>query len=306
MIVTTPDSIKLRLDVFLTRHPDIPSRSVARRLIEEGKVLVNGAACKPSYRTNYGDQIEVYVPLRETDSVEPEDIPLDILYEDADLLVVNKPPGMVVHPAPGSEKGTLVNALLAYTNELSYIGGPKRRGIVHRLDKETSGVLVVAKNDMAHMCLAEQLKLRTVKRMYWVLVQGRLSLDEGKIEAPIGRHTFDRKRMAVRYNGGRNAITYYYVKERFQNFTRLDARIVTGRTHQIRVHLAFINHPVVADKKYSPGGATLGLDRHALHASELEFRHPRTGKHVHFVAPLPEDLRRVMDGLYALEPKEEL
>ncbi|MCK9221371.1 MAG: RluA family pseudouridine synthase [Limnochordia bacterium] len=305
MIVSTSDSNKQRLDIFLTRHPQIPSRSVARRLIDEGKVLVNGAVCKPSYRTSYGDQVEVYIPRARVVELEPQDIPLDIIYEDEDLLLVNKPAGMVVHPAPGNETGTLVNALLAHCQELSQIGGIKRPGIVHRLDKDTSGLLIVAKNDRAHMGLAEQMKLRTVRRVYWALVQGQVSLDQGKIEAPIGRHFLDRRKMAVRYAGGRNAITYYYVKERFCHFTRIDAQIITGRTHQIRVHLAFINHPIVGDTKYGGGVFNLGLQRQALHAAELEFTHPCTGKLLRFNAPLPEDLKGVMGILRGPRSKEE-
>ncbi|MDI3281180.1 MAG: RluA family pseudouridine synthase [Bacillota bacterium] len=284
-----------RLDVFLAAHHLVPSRSAAQRLIEGGRVLVDGAAVrKPSYRLRPGERVEVRLPPPAPVEVVPEEIPLDILYEDEDLVVVNKPRGMPVHPGAGRSSGTLVNALLAHCRDLSGVGGALRPGIVHRLDKDTTGLLVVAKHDAAHLHLARQIKERRVTRIYLALVHGRLPAAEGKIEAPIGRHPVARKKMAVVARRGRAALTYYRVLEEWARFSLLEVKLGTGRTHQIRVHLAYLGHPVAGDPTYGRRRAELGLEGQALHAAVLGFCHPRTGEYVEFSAPPPEDFQRAL------------
>lgn len=293
----------LRLDVYLAAHIPELSRSRAAQLLEEGRVRLNGKVPRKSERPVPGDVIEVDLPSPEPTTVEPEPIPLDIVYEDRDLLVIDKPAGLVVHPAPGHRSGTLVNALLHHIEDLSGIGGVLRPGIVHRLDKDTSGLLVVAKNDAAHRQLSAALKRREIGRTYLVAVWGHLAEGEQVVDAPIGRSSTDRKRMAV-VEGGRPARTHLERVERWVAADLVRARLETGRTHQIRVHLAWIGHPVVGDEMYGRG-AERGISgpgrawarafasrvpRQFLHASELMLRHPRTGEVLRFTSPLPPDL----------------
>ncbi|HEV2147070.1 MAG TPA: RluA family pseudouridine synthase [Longimicrobiaceae bacterium] len=291
-----------RLDAWLAERLDL-SRSRAAALIEAGNVLLNGAAPKKRDRPRPGDRVEVRLPPPEPASAAPEEIPLDIVHQDADLVVLDKPAGLVVHPAPGNPTGTLVNALLHAIGDLSGIGGELRPGIVHRLDKDTSGLMIVAKNDDAHRRLSDDLKHRRIRRAYLALAWGHLPADTLTVEAPIGRHPVERKRMAV-VEGGRHAVTHFRRLERWRAADLVRAELETGRTHQIRVHLLHLGHPVVGDRTYAPdrargfGGAdrawALALARRSprqfLHAAELRFRHPRTGEELHFEAPLPPDL----------------
>ncbi|HLC40464.1 MAG TPA: RluA family pseudouridine synthase [Methylomirabilota bacterium] len=302
-----PGEASARLDrLLVTRLPDI-SRTRLQQLIEEGNVRVNGAARKASYRLRAGERVTITIPAVRVEPLRPEPIPLTIVYEDDDLLVVNKPAGMVVHPGAGVQSGTLVNALLAHTG-LSPIGGPARPGIVHRLDKGTSGLLVVAKSQTAHVALVKQLESRSVERRYLALVSGRLERAEGVIEVAIGRHPHDRIRMAVRpTGGGRAAITHFRVQERLPGFTLLECQLKTGRTHQIRVHLAHLGHPVVGDDTYQKRSTRIkdpamqaliaDLNGHALHAASLGFVHPRTGVICRFEAPLPPPFEQLLEHL---------
>lgn len=295
-----PAKAGTRLDVYLAGESPGISRSYLQRLISEGLVRVNNALSKPGYRVKPGDEVLLCVPYPEELKVEPEPIPLDVYYEDADVIVINKPRGMVVHPAAGNYSGTLVNALLYHCRDLSGINGVLRPGIVHRLDKDTSGLLVAAKNDAAHLELARQLKDRQVVRRYIALAHGWIQGDSGTIEAPIGRHPRDRKRMAVVAGGGKPAVTHYRVVQRFAKFTLLHVRLETGRTHQIRIHLAYLGHPLVGDSKYAPKRSHYGLVGQFLHAAVLGFTHPRTGEYLEFEAPLPaklaEFLRKIGDA----------
>ena len=284
-----------RLDLCLSEMTEL-SRSRAQSLIEEGLVLLNGRPCRRSDGVRPGDMIQYTVPEAKPVELLPEDIPLDIVYEDGDICVLNKPRGMVVHPAVGNETGTLVNALLYHFGDLSSIGGEIRPGIVHRIDKMTSGLLVVAKNDLAHERLARQFADHSAHRSYIALVAGNLKEDTGTVDVPIGRHPTDRKRMAVVENG-RRAVTHYRVLHRFGAVTVLSLELETGRTHQIRVHMAHIHHPVVGDQVYSTGKNALGLEGQALHGWRLQLQHPVTGEHMSFVAPLPEDMRRAIKRL---------
>ena len=279
-----------RLDVYLAQENPSLSRSRIQDLIAGGMVLVNGVLSRSSYRLKPGDKMMLSVPLPEELRVEPEPIPLDIYHEDSDLVVVNKPRGMVVHPAAGNYSGTLVNALAHYCRDLSGINGVLRPGIVHRLDKDTSGLLVVAKNDASHLGLARQLKDRRVVRRYLALAHGSLPEEEGVIDAPVGRHPRDRQRMTVVVRGGRPAITHYCVVQRFSKCTLLKVRLESGRTHQIRVHLSYLGHPLVGDTKYAPTRRHFGLEGQFLHAAVLGFHHPRSGEYLEFSAPLPGEL----------------
>ncbi len=302
------EAVGLRLDAFLAKRPDL-SRSAAARLIEEGAVLVNGHPEKRSYLLLAGDVVSLTLKEPTKSEVLPENIPLDIVYEDGDIVVVNKPKGMVVHPAPGNPTGTLVNALLHHCHgSLSGIGGIERPGIVHRIDKETSGLLVVAKNDAAHRALAAALEVHDVRREYHALVTGGFADDEGTVDLPIGRHPVDRKRMAVLREGqgkAREAITHYRVLERFGGITHLLLRLETGRTHQIRVHMSHLSHPLIGDTVYG-GGRTPFERRHAallegqcLHAAALTLPHPRTGEWLRFESPLPENFEKLLKILRA-------
>ena len=294
-----PQKAGTRLDFFLAgENPDL-SRSCLQRLIGDGLVKVNGVPSKPAYRVKPGDEILLCVPYPEKLKIEPEPLPLDVFYEDADVIVVNKARGMVVHPAHGNYSGTLVNALLYHCKDLSGINGVLRPGIVHRLDKDTSGLLVVAKNDAAHLELARQLKERLVLRRYTALVHGNVKNDAGTVDAPIGRHPRDRQKMAVVAQGGKPAVTHYRVTERFPGFTLLSLRLETGRTHQIRVHMAYLGHPLVGDQKYAPRRNHLGLQGQFLHAGDLGFVHPRTKEYLEFTAPLPAELAAFLQRLSA-------
>lgn len=278
-----------RLDVYIAGEREDLTRSFVQTLIRQGKVFVGGKACKANYRMRRGDVVEFDLePAREIDLL-PQDIPLDIVYQDGDLAVINKPQGMVVHPAPGNEDGTLVNALLFHLRDLAGIGGELRPGIVHRIDKDTSGLLVIAKNDSAHRALAEQIRTKTAGRIYLAIVHNCPREEEGTVDAPIGRHPVDRKRMAVVREGeGRGAVTHWKVLERYEGFGLLRCELETGRTHQIRVHMAKTGHPIAGDPLYGPAKAALGLSAQALHAWKLHIVHPRTGETMEFCAPPPE------------------
>ncbi|MCL6635211.1 MAG: RluA family pseudouridine synthase [Peptococcaceae bacterium] len=294
-----------RLDVFLAGEVEDLTRSRVQKLIEEGMASVNGGPARASYRLRPGDLVILRVPEPEGLEVKAEPIPLDIYYEDADVIVVNKPRGMVVHPAAGNYSGTLVNALLYHCRDLSGINGVTRPGIVHRLDKDTSGLIMVAKNDAAHLSLARQLRERLVDRRYLALVHGRVGEQAGVVDAPIGRHPRDRQKMAVVQKNGKRAVTNYRVLRRFIDYTYLELKLETGRTHQIRVHMAYIGHPVVGDPRYGPARPHFGLDGQFLHAAVLGFMHPRTGGHLEFAAPLPEVLQEILNRL-APEETEKL
>ena len=284
----------LRLDAFLPEIQEELSRNAVQKLLEKGEILVNGKPVKKNYKVKLGDEIEFSLPEPEEVDILPENIPLDILFEDEDVIVINKPKGLVVHPAPGHWSGTLVNALMYHCGEsLSGINGEKRPGIVHRIDMDTSGLLIVAKNDFAHTALADQLQDHSLSRVYEAVVVGNIKADSGTIDAPIGRHPLDRKKMTVTAQGGREAVTHFEVIERYQGFTHLRLRLETGRTHQIRVHLSWQNHPILGDSVYGKG-KQLGLDTQCLHARSLTFRHPRDGREVTVESPLPEYFQEIL------------
>ncbi len=287
----------LRLDVFLAeRNPEL-SRSRIQGLIEESLVTVNDRPAKAGYRVRQGDTVSMVVPEPEPLHIEPEAIPLDIIYEDEHLIVINKPRGMVVHPGAGNYTGTLVNALLHHCPDLSGINGVTRPGIVHRLDKDTSGLLMVAKDDFTHLDLARQLEKRTVSKGYLALVYGEPGRERGTVNAPIGRHPRDRKRMAANVRNGKPAVTHYEVLRRYKGYTLLRVTPETGRTHQIRVHLTHIGLPLVGDLIYGRARPALGLEGQFLHAHKLGFVHPRTGEQLLFTAPLPPELEAVLQQL---------
>ncbi len=290
LIADTQDE---RLDVFVARLTAM-TRSRVQKLIDEGMVLVEGEKQRASHRLDVGQAVAVTVPPASASEAQPEPIALDIIYEDADLVVINKPPGMTVHPSPGHITSTLVNAVLAHCTDLSGIGGVMRPGIVHRLDRDTSGVILVAKNDDAHNALAKQLRERTVEKTYIALVEGTPKPPEGVIDAPIMRDPRNRQRMAV-IEGGRESTTAYKVVERYRGLSLVEARPKTGRTHQIRVHLAAIGHPIIGDKIY--GKSSKLVDRQFLHANRITFAHPRTGDRVEFEAALAADLQRALKEL---------
>ena len=287
-----------RIDRYLAeRCPDF-SRSYLQKLLKEQAVSVNGKAVKANYKVQSRDRIILEIPEAEKADILPEDIPLDILYEDDYLLVVNKPKGMVVHPSAGHMEGTLVNAVMAYCGDhLSGINGVLRPGIVHRIDKDTTGALLVCKDDAVHRDLAEQLKEHSIKRRYRAVVWGNLKEDQGTVEGPIGRHPIDRKKMAVNYKNGKDAVTHYQVLERFGQYTYIECRLETGRTHQIRVHMASIGHPLLGDSVYGPSKNPWKLQGQTLHAMVLGFRHPVTGEYMEFTAPLPEYFSELLDKL---------
>ncbi|MBP5239619.1 MAG: RluA family pseudouridine synthase [Oscillospiraceae bacterium] len=290
-----------RIDALLARTLEGLSRSAAQRLLEEGRVTRegDGKIFRKSDRIQAGDRIAVLLPeLAEDIPLIPQDLPLDVVYEDGDLIVVNKARGMVVHPAPGHPDGTLVNALLWHCGDsLSGIGGEKRPGIVHRIDKDTSGLLIVAKNDFAHQALSAQLQDRSLSRVYEAVVRGRLREDSGTVDRPIGRHPTDRKRMAVNEKNGRPAVTHWTVKARYAAYTHVLCRLETGRTHQIRVHMASIGHPLLGDGVYGAPCPEKGLEGQCLHARELKFIHPRTGEAIHLTAELPVWFAEVLSRL---------
>ena len=287
-----------RLDAFLARSLENTSRSGAQHLLEEGCVLRNGKPGKKNDKLNMGDRIEVTLPAPKAVDIQPVEMPLDIVYEDEDLLVLNKPKGLVVHPAAGHENDTLVNGLMfALGENLSGINGELRPGIVHRIDKDTSGLLAVAKNDFAHAVLASQLKDHTMARTYEAVVCGNFKEDSGTVDAPIGRHPSDRKKMCVIARGGRDAVTHWEVVKRYRGYTHIRCRLETGRTHQIRVHMASIGHPILGDVVYGHKKPELGQDSQCLHAGALCFRHPRDGRPVMVLAPLPEYFLEVLEKL---------
>ncbi len=289
------NDIGTRLDVFLANQPDNPSRANIQKMIADGDVTVNGMTKRANYKLRANDNIVMtYQPPQEIEVV-PENIPLDILYEDADIIVVNKARGMVVHPAAGIYTGTLVNALLYHCHdELSGINGKIRPGIVHRLDKDTSGVMVVAKNDFAHNELAKQIGDKTAVKEYIALVHGHITEDSGVINGNIGRHPIDRKKMAVVTSGGKPATTLFQVLERFPNCTYVKCRLLTGRTHQIRVHMAYIGHPLIGDPKYCNSKNKFSIKGQALHSMSLKLLHPRTKKEMTFTAPIPDDIEKLL------------
>ena len=297
----TSDQSGLRLDVFLSQQEENLSRSAAQKLLEDGCVTCGGRAVKKNDKTVAGAVYELTLPELKTPAIEAEPLALDVVYEDGDVLVINKPKGMVVHPAPGHWSGTLVNALMYHCRDsLSGINGELRPGIVHRIDKDTSGLLIVAKNDFAHQALAAQLKDHTLSRTYEAVVCGGFRDDEGIVDAPIGRHPADRKKMAVTEKNSRSAVTHYQVLERFEGYTHICCRLETGRTHQIRVHMAYIGHPILGDTVYGHKKKELGQDTQCLHARQLVFLHPRTCQPVTVTCPLPDYFEGVLQKLRAL------
>lgn len=296
VIVNENDKGK-RLDIYIAENFNELSRTMIKKLIESNNVLVNDKSEKVSYKVQANDNISIDVPEAKETKLKAQEIPLDIIYEDSDIIVVNKPKGMVVHPANGNPDGTLVNAILSICkNSLSGIGGELRPGIVHRLDKDTSGLIIVAKNDKAHINMSEQIKERNVKKTYIALVRGNVLEEEATINMPIGRSTKDRKKMAVTKNG-KQAITHFKVLKRYSKYTLLEIKIETGRTHQIRVHMAEIGYPVVGDAVYSNGKNEFGIEGQMLHAYKLEFMHPITNKHMELTAPLPQYFEEILKKL---------
>ena len=290
-LTATSEDRGQRIDAWLAVHAEGVTRSAAARLLETGGVTVNGEPAAKNYRLRGDETVAIIRPEAEETAVTAQDIPLDVVYEDADVIVVNKPAGLVVHPAPGHPDGTLVNALLHHCGDsLSGIGGEKRPGIVHRIDRDTSGLIIAAKNDAAHLALSAQLSDHTLARTYECLVTGNLREDSGTVNAPIGRHPVDRKKMAVVANG-RPAVTHWTVLERFPGFTYVECRLETGRTHQIRVHMAHIGHPILGDTVYGNKKPVPGLQGQCLHAVGLRFLHPRTGEMVELSCGLPEEFR---------------
>lgn len=287
-----------RIDKFIAEHLDVEgvSRTQVQDWIKSGAAVVNGNAVKTNYKLNQGDVVSLNIPEAEDADIVPENIPLDIVYEDSDVIVINKPRGMVVHPAPGHSSGTVVNALMYHCKDLSGINGLLRPGIVHRIDKDTTGLLMAAKNDLAHVSLAEQLKEHTVTRKYIALVHGNVPHDQGTIDAPIGRDTNDRKLFTVTAHNSKPAVTHFVVLERIGDYTLLELQLETGRTHQIRVHMKYIGHPMAGDPIYGRN-KTVALDGQALHAAVLGFTHPRSGERLLFETPIPSDMEHVLNSL---------
>ena len=297
-LTVSPEEAGVRIDKYLTEQlPDI-TRSYLQKLLKDGSVQMNGKSVKTSTKTASGAVIELTIPEPEEPEILPEDIPLDILYEDSDVILINKPKDMVVHPAAGHYTGTLVNALMYHCKgDLSGINGVLRPGIVHRIDKDTTGVLIVCKNDKAHNALAEQLKEHSITRKYRAIVCGNLKEDEGTVDAPLGRHPQDRKKMAIVRTGGKRAVTHYRVLERFGNYTYIECQLETGRTHQIRVHMASLGHPLLGDEVYGRVKSPFKLEGQTLHAMVLGFIHPTTGEYMEFEAPLPEYFEKLLGKL---------
>lgn len=283
-----------RLDIYTTEKSGL-SRSLVQKLIKDNELFLNGNPSKANIKLEEGDKVSFQIPEPTDLEAKPQDIPLEIIYQDEDIAVVNKPQGMVVHPAAGNYDGTMVNALLFHLKDLSGVGGVVRPGIVHRIDKDTSGVLVVAKNDMAHHSLTNQIKEHTVKRVYQAIVHGVIAAPGGTVDAPVGRHSSDRKKMTVTNKNSRNAVTHFTVLKRFPAYTHIEARLETGRTHQIRVHMQYAGYPVVGDPVYGQRKTSFAfLKGQVLHAATLGFNHPRTGQYMEFSAPLPEYFTRVL------------
>ena len=295
----TPGEEILRIDRFLGSRLEQVSRSYLQKLVKDGAVLVNGKPVKSSYKVENGDRIRLEIPDAVEPEIEAEPMALDILYEDSDIILINKPKGMVVHPAAGHYSGTLVNGLMAHCkNELSGINGVMRPGIVHRIDMDTTGVLIVCKNDKAHNAIAEQLKVHSITRKYYAIVHGVLKADTGTVNAPIGRHPVDRKKMSINEKNGKEAVTHYRVLQRFRRFTFVECQLETGRTHQIRVHMASIGHPLLGDQVYGPAKVPFsGLQGQTLHAGVLGIIHPSTGEYMEFTAPLPSYFEAVLKKL---------
>lgn len=288
----------VRIDKFLSEACDGLSRSYLQKLLKSELVEVDKRTVKNSYKLSAGERIEFEVPEAAEPEIKAEDIPLDIIYEDSDIILVNKPKGMVVHPAAGHYSQTLVNGLMYHCRDgLSGINGVLRPGIVHRIDMDTTGVLIVCKNDFAHNAIAEQLKVHSITRKYFAIVHGVIQEDEGTVDAPIGRHPVDRKKMSINRKNGKEAVTHYRVLERFRQFTYVECQLETGRTHQIRVHMASIGHPLLGDSVYGPSKSPFKLQGQTLHAGVLGIVHPRTGNYMEFSAPLPEYFSELLDKL---------
>ena len=306
ILTVSADDVGKRVDAYVSENAEL-TRSAAAKLLESGDITVNGRDVAKNYKLRTGDTVEIEFPEPVSDKAEPENIPLDVVYEDEDIIVVNKPSGMVVHPAAGNPSGTLVNALLYHCKgSLSGIGGVVRPGIVHRIDKDTSGLLVVAKNDDAHNSLASQLKTHAVSRVYYAVVIGSFSEDLGTVDAPIGRHPSDRKKMAVLKEGqgtARNAVTHYSTLARYKGFSLVKCELETGRTHQIRVHMAYKGHPLLGDAVYGGGKTAFEaanknlVSGQCLHAKELKLTHPKTGKLMHFECELPDEMKKIIEKL---------
>jgi len=297
-IKLTADCSGERIDRFLSENLENLSRSYIQKLLKDEKITVNQKSAKANYKINENDEIDILIPDPEMLDILPEEIPLDILYEDSDILVVNKPKGMVVHPAPGHYSHTLVNAVMYHCeHNLSGINGVLRPGIVHRIDMDTTGSLLICKNDKAHQIIADQLKEHSITRRYHAIVHGNLKEDIGTIEAPIGRHPIDRKKMSTKAKNGKPAVTHYKVLHRFCNYTYIECELETGRTHQIRVHMASIGHPILGDRLYGPSKCPFKLQGQTLHAKILGVIHPSTGKYIEFDAPLPEYFEKLLTQL---------
>jgi 23S rRNA pseudouridine1911/1915/1917 synthase len=294
----TPEMEDERIDKCLSSYMEDLSRSYIQKIIKEGNVFVNDKAVKANYKCKVDDSVRFIIPQAVEPDIMPQPIPLDIIYEDKDILIVNKPKNMVVHPAPGHYDGTLVNAIMYHCgSELSGINGVMRPGIVHRIDKDTTGSIVVCKNDESHKAIAELLKTHDITRKYRAIVYGNIKEDSGTVNAPIGRHPNDRKKMAINERNGKNAITHYKVLERFGNYTYIECQLETGRTHQIRVHMASIAHPLLGDDIYSSHKSPFKLEGQVLHAMTIGFIHPTTGEYVEFEAPLPEYFEKILSVL---------
>ena len=296
-LIITENEAGQRADVGLAALLEL-TRSNMQKLLDEGRAVRGAKVLKSNYKLKLGEEITVALPEPQPLDVQPENIPLDIIYEDEDVVVVNKARGMVVHPAAGNYSGTLVNALLYHCKNLSGINGVIRPGIVHRLDKDTSGIMICAKNDAAHVSLSQQIQAKAAKRTYLAVVRGNIKTDSGVIETQIARDKNDRKKMAVVKEGGRDAVTEYEVLERFGKYTLVRCRLRTGRTQQIRVHMEYLGYPLVGDPKYSPMKTQFAIKGQALHSQTLEFTHPRTGERMQFEAPLPEDMHKIVTRLH--------
>lgn len=286
----------IRIDRYISSLLSDTSRTYIQKLLKDGKILVNDKTCKPNYKVQENDKIDISIPEPVEADIQPEDIPIDVIYEDNDLLIVNKSKDMVVHPAPGHYSGTLVNAVMYHCKDnLSNINGVLRPGIVHRIDKDTTGALIICKNDFSHNFIAEQLKIHSITRKYVGIVQGILKDDNGIINAPIGRHPIHRKEMSINSKNGKEAITHYKVLKRFKKYTYVEFQLETGRTHQIRVHMASINHPLLGDDLYNHNKSQFKLQGQCLHAKTIGFVHPTTKEYVEFEAPIPEYMQHLLE-----------
>lgn len=294
----TPEMEGERIDKCISNYLESLSRSYIQKIIKDGKAYVNDAVVKANYKVKVDDKVQFEIPDCEEPDIPPQDIPLDILYEDKDILIVNKPKDMVVHPAPGHYEGTLVNAIMFHCkDELSGINGVLRPGIVHRIDKDTTGSIIICKNDEAHRKIAQQLKEHSITRKYRAIVYGRIMEEEGTVNAPIGRHPTDRKKMAINEKNGKPAVTHYKVLERFDKYTYIECQLDTGRTHQIRVHMTSIGHPLLGDEVYGNAKCPFKLEGQTLHAMTIGFIHPTTGEYVEYEAPLPEYFEHLLQIL---------